>query len=81
MGWGDKRWGTYQNKMLTLASLLCYMEVEIRLKEKMEFFYILHKIWYSVHHLVTKEVVCIPECMTFMQKASSSESWTGQKVF
>jgi hypothetical protein len=45
------------------------------------FFFILHKIQYSVHHLVTKHVVCIPEFMTFMQKAFSSESWTGQKVF
>jgi len=42
------------------------------------FFYILHKIHYSVHHLVTKQVFCITECMTFIQKAFSSESWTGQ---
>ena len=69
----------------TLASVLCYMEVEMRLKETCFFvcfvFNILHKIQCSVHHLVTKQVVCIPECMTFIWKAFSSESWTGRTVF
>jgi len=43
--------------------------------------YILHKIRYSVHHLVIQQAVSIPECVTFIQNTSSSESWTGQKLF
>jgi hypothetical protein len=59
------------------------MELEMGLKEALGLFfpYILHKIQYSVHHHVTKHVVCIPEFKTFMWKAFSLESWTGQKVF